>query len=196
MAFLKDAVTRSMALIVALTIGGCASAPPKAEAWKLPSKKNAESAMIIGRIGAPGNAAEDSDNVVREVVIKNHDFGFYSQGHGEENFIMDNSYYVVPNLKPGRYNFFRFVTDNASYKVSDKDEIIELKPGQILYLGSLDFIPHEQSFSEKFRNKGTYELKRAPHPSELEMLQWLRRVGKGSGWEKYINTRIRALGGE
>ena len=43
---------------------------------------------------------------------------------------------------------------------------------------------------------GSYGLKQAAKPSELEMLQWLARVGNGSGWEPTVRQRIKELGGK
>ncbi len=110
---------------------------------------------------------------------------------------MDNGYFVVTDLRPGKYYTRHFITNNANYRLPlERDDTFEVKAGQIFFFGSYDFLPHEQSWWEKFRNKGTYEVNKAAHPTELELLQWLKTASVGSGWEKDIETRIRNLGGK
>ena len=200
MILLKKVAAVYLSWIVALTLVGCAL-NPKADAWKLPNRDSTESAMLIGRLDVPHNKQGHSDGdefILLSVDFKNRDT-WYSMKRGEESFVMDNHYYVVPNIKPGKYYFFgfdqgsvyNFMTDGSTVKDSD---LIEVKPGEIKYVGSLDYIKNDRSFFEKVKGTGTYSLSKATHPTELEMLQWLMQTAKGSGWEADIKKRMHELG--
>ena len=200
MAILRKVAAVYLSWIIVLTLVGCAL-NPKADAWKLPNRDSAKSAMIIGRLDMLHNKQGNPDDdrfILLSVDFRNRDT-WYSMGGSEENFVMDNHYYVVPNIKPGKYYFLGFdqgsaynlVTDSSSVKDID---LIEVKPGEIKYVGSLDYIKNDQSFFEKVKRTGTYSLSKATHPTELEMLQWLMQTAKGSGWEADIKKRMHELG--
>lgn len=190
-------------VVAAMALTGCSSALI-AEQWKLPKKENAESAMIIGRIELPDNKAENPDAYhlyLNSVVVQSRGRVYFHGGYmpsGEDNFVMnDTNYFVVPNIKPGKYYLAGFVTGDTYNSLPHKDEdAIEIKPGQIRFVGSLDYLEQKQgTFSKLVGLSGSYSLRPAKHPTELEMLQWLKRVGAGSGWESTIKRRIHELGG-
>jgi hypothetical protein len=191
-------------LTASLLLSGC-STPPMAESWKLPKRENAESAMIIGRIDLPDNKKENPeeydlylDSVAFRSLEKAVYFNAGNMPGGEDNFVMyDNNYFVVPNIKPGKYYFVGFATgDTFNTLPKEDDDVIEIKPGQIRFIGSFDYLSQEQGFLSRLAKlSGSYRLRPAKHPTELEMLQWLKRVGTGSGWEPAIKRRIRELGG-
>ena len=70
------------------------------------------------------------------------------------------------------------------------DISFEVKPGEIKFIGSFDYVKNDRSVMESIKNTGTFTLRRASHPTEQEMFQWLKRVGAGSGWESSINRHI------
>lgn len=177
---------------------GCGSTKPKAESWVLPKKESAESAMIIGHIDYPNNKKENPDNssvYLSEVNFMTKDKTVYF-GNGERNVELDNNYFVVPNLKPGKYYLVSFRTGKLFNQLPLYDEkyLIELKPGQIKFFGSYDFLEYDSSFLWAHSYK--FDLRKTTKPSELEMFQWLKQVGAGSGWEPAIKKRIRELGGQ
>ena len=162
--------------------------------------------VIVSEISRIGRNARDIRNTIDQLHKKRIAVVFKNLGglesiddRGEESFVMDNHYYVVPNIKPGKYYFFgfdqgsvyNFMTDGSTVKDSD---LIEVKPGEIKYVGSLDYIKNDRSFFEKVKGTGTYSLSKATHPTELEMLQWLMQTAKGSGWEADIKKRMHELG--
>lgn len=185
---------------------GCASDPRYSEdEFQLPKKESAESAMIIGRIALPDNKEENPEGRylwLFRVVFQNPERGVYGCGGtmpcGERAYTMYNSYFVVPNLKPGKYYFRGFATGNVYNSLPfDKDKAIELKPGQILFLGSFDYLEGEHNGAKRFFGlNGSYSLRPAKNPGELQMLQWLHGTSSGSGWESSIANRIKTLGGK
>jgi hypothetical protein len=188
-----------------LILAGCSTPAIIAEKWKLPNKTSADSAMIIGRFDIPDNKAENPDgyhlNLYR-VVVQSWGKVYFGSGnmpHGEGHYIMDDTnYFVVPNLKPGKYRITGFVTGDTYNSLPAKEEdALDVKSGQIIFAGSFDYIDGKQSVLSKFVGlPGSYSLRQAKHPTEMEMLQWLNRVSAGSGWEAAIKRRIRELGGK
>ncbi|ADE11450.1 hypothetical protein [Sideroxydans lithotrophicus] len=177
---------------------GCGSTKPKAESWVLPKKEKADSAMLIGYIGYPNNKKENPENnklYLSEVNFMTKDKAVYF-GNGEPNIELDNNYFVVPNLKPGKYYLVSFRTGELFDQLPLYDEkyVIEVKPGQIKFFGSFDFLEYDSSFLGAHSYK--FSIRKTEKPSELEMFQWLNRVGAGSGWEPAIKKRIHELGAQ
>lgn len=201
------ATTKKLAdLVLSLMFGslltGCGPTKPDADHWRLPKKENAGSGMIVGRLDFPDSKTENPDRLM--LTLRNVEFRNVAQvvsfgNKGEENFIMANNYFVVPNLKPGTYRFVSFYA--GMYHQMRKAEIkIEVPPGQIKFVGSLDYVQYEPGTMRKITNaisnykQYEFGVKKAPHPTELEMFQWLNRISAGSGWEPAIQKRIRELG--
>jgi hypothetical protein len=178
-----------------LLLAGCGTADPRpsADDWELPKKGQVDSAMIIGRIGMPPG---DEDLRLFGVVFTKEGGGYICGGMpcGEEAFAMPNNYFVVPSLKPGvKYYFQGFSTARAWHSLPvDYDKPIVLKPGQILFVGSHDYVKGKSGFF----GPGSFSLQASNKPSELEILQWLHGRSSGSGWEPVIGNRIKVLGGK
>lgn len=199
---------RLAALVVSLIFGslltGCGPTKPDADHWRLPKKEGTGSGMIVGRLDFPDSKTENPDRLrltLRNVELRNVAQAVSFGNKGEENFIMANNYFVVPNLKPGTYRLVSFYA--GMYHQMRKAEIkVEVPPGQIKFVGSLDYVQYEPGTMRKIANAMSnykqYEfgVKKAPHPTELEMFQWLNRISAGSGWEPAIQKRIRELGGK
>lgn len=204
MALTKGSVIRPLALVSLLVLFGCTYTKPYPEQWTLPKKTNPGTGMIIGRIDFPDNKADNPENLtlrLRNVEFRNVAQAVSFGNKGEENIILANNYFVVPNLKPGTYRFVSFYA--GMYHEMRKAEIkVEVPPGQIKFVGSFDYVQYEPGTMRKIANAVSnykqYEfgLKKATHPTELEMFQWLNRIGAGSGWEPAIQKRIRELGGK
>lgn len=188
---------------VILAMTGCGTARYPAESWKLPEKKNSGSAMVFGRIEMPRNKEENPDGMfllLNDVNFQRPSHVYFHMGdmpRGEDNYVMTNRYFVVPDIPPGKYCFAGFVTgDTYNSLPCDEDKLLDIKAGQLLFIGSYDYIDGSMSGLKRFFGiPGSYSLRPNKSPSELEMLQWLSRAGEGSGWEKMINKRIRELGG-
>ncbi len=190
---------RWMGLVAALVLGGCGGpAIIPAESWTLTPKEGPDTAMFIGRIGRYGN---DKQLILNYVAFQEWGKVYFYSGtspKGEKNFVMDNNYFVVPNLKPGKYWFAGFhAAGDYNSLPADKKDFIDIKPGQVKFVGSFDYV---EGSSNTLRTivgmPGTFSLKPAAKPSEIEMLRWLLRVGKGSGWEPAVRQRMRELGGK
>ena len=187
----------STILLLSVLLSGCSgvSVMP-AETWKLPAKESAENAMIVGRIGLEGNKPLATNAVTFQQWGK----GYFHSGNvprGEEEFLMDNSYFVIPNIKPGQYWFAGFYANDMYNRMpADEKDFIDIKPGEIKFVGSFDYVAGNLSgLRTAFGIPGSFSLKHAQKPTEAEMLRWLLRAGKGSGWEPAIKRRINALGG-
>lgn len=185
-----------------LTIAGCGTFDPRhsEDEWNLPTRENTDSAMIIGRIAMPEDKKENPDELylnLFSVVFTKEGGGYICGGTmpcGEEAFTMYNSYFVVPNLKPGvKYYFQGFATGRVWNSLPvDYDKPIVLKPGQILFVGGHDYLDG----GNKLFGPGAFSLRPNKKPTELEALQWLYGRSSGSGWEAVIGNRIKALGGK
>jgi hypothetical protein len=152
-----------------LLIAGCAMDPRYSEdEWKLPKKGDAESAMIIGRIALPENKKENPDGRylwLYSVVFVKEGGGYICGGTmpcGEKAYTMYNSYFVVPNLKPGvKYYFRGFATGDVFNTLPiEPDKPIVLKPGQILFIGSHDYLDGKNNGAKLFFGMaGSYSLR-------------------------------------
>ena len=187
----------STILLLAVLLSSCSSVNiMPAASWKLPAKQHAKSAMIVGRIGLEGN----KPLATNAVTIQQWGKGYFHMGNvprGEEEFLMDNSYFVIPNIEPGQYWFAGFYADGSYNRLpANEKDFIEVKPGEIKFVGSFDYVAGDlKGLRMAFGIPGSFGLKYAQEPTELEMMRWLLRAGKGSGWEPAINKRINALGG-
>ncbi len=158
------------------------------DTWKLPAKKNDKSAMIIGRIGLTDNKPMP----MRVVAYLKWGKAYGHSGRvprGEKEYIMDNGYFVIPNIEPGKYWFSGFFAFGYYNTINDmpneKNDTINIKPGEIKFVGSYDYHNDGRSFS----------LKPAQKHSELEIMQWLLKTSTGSGWEATIKQHIKSLSG-
>ena len=185
-------------VMAALTLSGCGG--PRlypAEQWTLPAKTAPETAMFIGRIGLPDGKLL----TLRDVTLQRWGKVYFHAGtvpRGEKNFVMQNNYFVVPNVQPGKYWFAGFYAAGAYNGLpAKKSEFIDIKAGEVKYVGSWDYYDGKLStLRMSLGIPGSYGLKPAAKPSELEMLQWLARVDNGSGWEPAIRQRTKELGGK
>jgi hypothetical protein len=185
--------------VAALMLGGCGGTPIiPAESWTLPAKAKPETAMLIGRLGLPDNKHLN----LQWVTVQEWGKMYMYSGtvpKGETNFVMDNNYFVVPNLKPGKKYYFAGFAARGAYNSfpANKEDFIELKAGEVRFVGSFDYSEGStNTLREVVRVPGTFSVKPAKQPSELEMLRWLLRVGNGSGWEPAVKQRIKQLGGK
>jgi hypothetical protein len=198
MALIKRLPALAVSLAIILGLAGCGTTKPEAHSWKLPKKENADSGMIIGRLDFPNNKKENPDNLVlrlENVELRNEAQAVRFGHVGETRYIMANNYFVVPNLKPGTYRFTSFRVGNLFHGLYGEEGFTyEVKPGQIKFIGSLDYLQYDQSFLEKLGKKVHYTIRKAERPTELEMLQWLSTTSAGSGWESAISKRIAESG--
>src|SRR5512146_999802 len=201
--FGTTAIRLAMALILVPVMAGCGTARYPIESWKLPAREAPESAMIFGRIEMPSNKGENPEGL--ELLLNDVNFQrwgkvYFHSGNvprGEDSYVMTNKYFVIPNVAPGKYYFAGFQTGDVYNSLPySADKLIEIKPGQLLFIGSYDYLDGSMSGLRRFFGvPGSYDLRASKSPTELEMLQWLSRAGAGSGWEGSINRRIRELGG-
>ena len=199
MALQSSFVARVLGLMIMFLLTGCGTVKPEANSWSLPEKTSANSGMIIGRIDFPDNKTENPEHVVLNLEVV--EFSNVAQviqfgDDGEEHYIMANNYFVVPNLKPGTYRLNSFRTGNVYHGLQHEDSYsFEVKPEQIKFIGSLDYIQYKQTLLQKVGQTKIhpYNLRKAQKPTELEMLQWLNRISKGSGWESAIRKRIHEI---
>lgn len=190
-----------LGLTLLLGLSGCGTFKPEAKSWSLPKRVGQNSGMIIGRLDFPNNKKKNPDGItlnLTAIEFRNKAQGVRSSFNGEETYILNNDYFVVTNLKPGIYDFVSFNTGNIYHSLFTDDgyKTFEVKPGQIKFVGSQDYIQFERSFLQTIGKIHPYKLRPSDHPTELEMLQWLNSVSKGSGWEAAIKKRILELGGQ
>lgn len=183
-------------MITALVAAGCGGPTIHAsQNWQLPAKTSPESAMFVGRIGLP----DGKYLALRDVNFQRWGKAYVHMGtvpRGEKNFIMDNNYFVIPNVKSGTYWFAGFYAASAYNRLpADKKDFIEIKPGEVKFIGSYDYFDGKLStLRMSLGIPGAFGLQANRKPSEAEMLKWLITVGNGSGWEPAIQQRARALG--
>ncbi len=199
MASLKNLAACAVGVAVVLLMTGCGPTKPDPNTWVLPQKENASSGMIIGRLDFANNTKENPDHLV--LNLKSVDFWNVAQAvhfgnAGEPHVVMTNNYFVVPNLKPGKYKLNSFYVGQVYHGLQEVASAFtfEVKPGEIKYVGAYDYLTYDQNFLQKVGKTFNYTVRKAQHPTELEMLQWLSRVGKGSGWEPAIRKRMQELG--
>ena len=126
-------------VVVVLAISGCAPQIYPAEQWTLPAKTSPETAMFVGRIGLPDGKRLN----LLDVNLQHWGKVYFHAGtvpRGEKNYVMDNNYFVVPNVMPGKYWFAGFYAAGAYNGLpAQKSAFIDIKPGEVVYLGSWDY---------------------------------------------------------
>jgi hypothetical protein len=202
MKFLEQPKSIWAVCLMILAISGCSTLPSPlpVETWRLSAKENPESAMLFGRIGSP-------DGSPLTLNFVNYNFWgkvYFNSGtvpRFEDSFTMSNNYFVVPNIKPGKYLFDGFyangVYNKMPYNIFGKKDFIEVNPGEVKFVGSYDYVDGSlSSLRRAVGIPGSSSLKQIQKPSELEMLQWLSRADNNSGWKPAIKKRILELGGK
>lgn len=118
--------------------------------------------------------------------------GMGRQALGERTVVLGDNRFIAPNVPPGTYFISGFDAGNV-YHVFTPAQItyFEVKPGQLKFVGSFWY----ESKSSGVFVPGSFSLKPAKTPSEMDMLRWLEGIGDGTGWEPSIAQRIRQLGG-
>jgi hypothetical protein len=199
MASIKRVAAWVSGLAIVLAMAGCETVKPEANRWTMPKKDNASTGMIIGRLEYPNNPTTNPEKLVlnlRNVEFRNEAQAVRFGNKGEESYIMDNNYFVVPNLKPGTYRLVSFRVGQLFHGLHREEGFTyEVKPGQIKYVGSLEYSQYQQSFLQKMGKTLNYSVTKVQQPTELEMLQWLNKTSAGSGWEPAIKKRMQELGG-
>ncbi|WP_019143029.1 hypothetical protein [Noviherbaspirillum massiliense] len=195
---IKPLAALASCLAIALSMAGCETVKPEANSWRLPKKEGTDTGMIIGRLEYPSDPALNPDKLVlnlRNVEFRNEAQAVRFGNVGEESYIMDNNYFVVPNLKPGTYRLVSFRVGQLFHGLHREEGFTyEVKPGQIKYIGSLEYSQYQQSLLQKMGKTLNYSVTRVQHPTELDMLQWLNKASTGSGWEPAIRKRMLELG--
>jgi hypothetical protein len=175
-------------LAAAFALSACAepSAVP-AEGWALPPRASAKTGLLFGRVGNPGGKPLD----FTKVVFQRWGKAYFHSGTvptGENYFVLDNNYFVVPDVEPGQYWFRGFSADGFGNSLPyDKKDFIGLKAGEVKFVGSFDY----RDESNFIRRKVV--LTPVKKPSEAQILRYLLRAGKGSGWEDAIKKRLQEL---
>jgi hypothetical protein len=200
MSSLKNPLFWCLSLLLVAVLAGCGTFKPEAKSWSLPKRLNASSGMIIGRLDFPANKTENPDGLSLDLGVvdfRNKAQVVSSSFNKEETYILDNNYFVVTNLKPGTYQFISFRVGDVHHSLMTDDgyKAFDVGPGQIKFVGSQDYIELERGLLHRIGKVYPYKLRQSQRPTELEMLQWLNSVSRGSGWESTIRKRIAELGG-
>lgn len=197
---MKTGMKAALALLLLMVLAGCSSTITKPDpgAWKLPKKEEASSGMIVGRLDMPGNKKENPEGLtllLGDVWLYDLSKTIRMGPDLEDPDIMANNYFVFTNVKPGKYKLVSFFAGVRHGLYGEDGYTVDVKPGQIKFIGSYDYLEHKPTLWQTLRKTGTYGLRKAEHPTELEMFQWLERIGGGSGWEPAIRRRLQELGG-
>jgi len=172
-----------------LTItAGCGSNQIKlGEPWQLPEPTGREDALIFGHVIIGDKQDPLTPEYVR-ILRKGRIYGGMGlQGIGERTYVFTDGRFVTP-VKPGTFNFNAFYANQTMFQVETgkNPTWFTIEPGQIYYLGSLQA---RQTRAEKMWRPGEFSVQRVDKPSERELLQWLRTVSKGTGWETKVRSR-------
>jgi len=98
------------------TFVGCGPTRPNDEKWTLPKREGSDTGMIIGRLDYPENKSDNPKDLTLRLF--NVDFwkegkSVYFNANGEPSVVLNNDYFVIPNLKPGKYYFVGFQAGNV-----------------------------------------------------------------------------------
>lgn len=177
-------------LLVVGFVTSCAHKPRGP--WKMPAKKNANSAAIFGSMTLPG----DKYLLLRNINLMKKGKVYGGLGRralGEKTVIMGDNSFIAPNVEPGTYFIAGFDAGNVYHVIPPKQiKYFKVRPGQMKFYGSYHYIEGKRSMF----GPGSFSLRRTKKPSELTLLRWLESISYGTGWEKPISKRIRRLGGK
>lgn len=186
----KSRYAMPLLLAIAVVLQGCAHGPSKP--WVMPAKKAPETAAIFGSIEMQG----DKHLLLRNVNIMKKGKvygGMGRQALGEKTIVLGDNRFIAPNVPPGTYFVSGFDAGNVYHFIPPANiTYFEVKPGQLKFIGSFWY----EGKSGGLIGPGSFSLKPAKTPSEMDMLRWLERISDGTGWEPSIAQRIRQLGGK
>lgn len=191
MRLIKSLITTAIAIVVTLTLTGCGSSRFAQESWVLPKKKSDELGMIAGRIDHPVDKKLNPKGRVvylSFVEFRQKEEKYLLLPTSMEATILDNNYFVLPNIKPGKYFLAGFQTGKILNSLPEENSyVVDVKPGEIAFYGSIDYIITQRS---GFFRSGEFSLRRAAKPTERDMLEWLYKHSAGSGWEASIRQQL------
>lgn len=93
---------------------------------------------------------------------------------------------VFDNVEPGEYIIHGFGIGQTAYDLGPRRIHLNVRPGQIIYLGAYRY-QHEGGL---FSNDFTFARTREPSPRTVR--DWAIEVTEGTGW----NPRLKAVGGK
>lgn len=168
----------NLLLAIALFLSACAS-PPVAPVG------DAGRGMIVGHIGAPHG--------IKAVYLHAVGKAYIGAINMPRAHIQRNGNFMFVNLAPGRYYLAGFDDGTAPYWIPhDKESIrragVELKPGGLLYIGSY----RVANVEAPVWGRGSFDFERVRTPSERTILQELRPMTEGSGWDTRIDKRLKS----
>ena len=108
--------------------------------------------------------------------------------------VYKNGYFMAENLKPGKYFIAAFSSGRKIYKLvnsaqSSYQNIINIKPGSLNFLGSMKVLVHKR----RVLTHGEFEVQRTRKPDERSLLQFFYDVTAGTGWQNKIVRRMQEL---
>jgi hypothetical protein len=166
----------------ALLAIGCGSRQIQlGNAWQLPEPSGPEDALIIGHVIIGEKAQPLTPEVVR-IFRKDK---VYAGMLGEAHHVFSDGRFVA-RVKPGTFHFNSFFANDTNFQVATNPKAVEwftVKPGQVYYLGSFHAKLTE---SERFWKPGEFSIERTKNPTKRELLQWLKTISKGTGWEARV----------
>ncbi len=176
------AVFRLTGLLVSVSVLlSCATAAPPDDIL------SAENAMAYGYV--------ESEYPIDTVDL--HEFGVVYIAPFKRPprvLVYKNGYFLAENLKPGKYYISAFYSKQKIYKLvnsaqSTYQNIINIKPGSLNFLGSLKIVVHKT----RLLSHGEFEVQRMRQPDERTMLKFFYDITAGTGWQKKIVRRMKEL---
>ena len=176
------AVFRLLALLVSVCILlSCATAAPPNDIL------SPELAMAYGYV--------EGEYPIDEVEL--HEFGVVYIAPFKRPprvLVYKNGYFLAENLKPGKYYIAAFSAGRKLYKLVDSAQssyqnIINIAPGSLNFLGALKIIVHKR----RILTHGEFEVQRMRKPDERSLLKFFYDITAGTGWQKKIVRRMHEL---
>jgi hypothetical protein len=146
-----------------------------------------DSGAVIGNLKVPGGYRYINLNKLG--VVYAAPFKSPPQAFADEN-----GNFIFENLSPGQYYLLNVSDGHQVYQIATseaevKKNLIDVKAGQIVFIGSLVFA----NIKKPLLATSTFEITRANTPDEKTIIKELIPHAKNTGWDKRLEAKLRTL---
>ncbi len=145
------------------------------------------SGAIIGNLKVPGGYRYINLNKIGKVYVA----PFNSP---PQAFADANGNFIFENLSPGQYYLLNVSDGHQVYAIATseaevKKNLIEVKAGQIVFIGSLVFT----NIKKPLLATSTFQITRVNTPDEKTIIKELIPPAKNTGWDTRLEAKLRTL---
>jgi len=145
------------------------------------------SGAIIGNLKIPGGYRYINLNKVGKIYVAPFD-------SPPQAYVDENGNFIFENLSPGQYYLLNVSDGHQVFAIATSEDVvkknlIEVKAGQIVFIGSLVF----NNIKNPLLGTSTFEIHRVNTPDEKTIIKELIPQAKNTGWDSRLEAKLKSL---